>query len=203
MAQQDYTYVMNIILNDFEGGYGWDRNDPGGPTKWGITCYDLAEYLHQTMNSMAEWAPKVEAMTLATADAIYLKKYNPAVNFNNLVPGSDFAMIDFDINSGVTAVELAQKIVGVTVDGVCGPITTAAINNMAASAFIGQLCDARLLFLESLSIWPDFKNGWTSRVNEVRKLGLELATNHGPPANIPLRTIQIWKPKLSAKGYKE
>src|SRR5215472_2184254 len=69
--------------------YGWDKSDPGGPTKYGITCYDLAEFMHEKMDRMARWAPIVNAMTLATADQIYQQKYAVQCDFNDLMAGAD------------------------------------------------------------------------------------------------------------------
>ena len=56
---KDYRPFVERMINRYEGGYGWNRSDPGGPTKDGITCYDLAEHRHQVMDSMVRWAPIV------------------------------------------------------------------------------------------------------------------------------------------------
>ena len=69
MTIADYQPFVERMIQRYEGGYGWDAADPGGPTKYGITCYDLAEHRHQTVTSMAAWAPLVKAMTLDEADA--------------------------------------------------------------------------------------------------------------------------------------
>jgi lysozyme family protein len=98
--QQDYQAFVERMIARYEGGYGWDRRDPGGPTKFGITCYDLAEYLGEKMNSMSAWAPRVKAMTLATADEIYKKKYATACQFDALNAGCDCVVFDFGVNSG-------------------------------------------------------------------------------------------------------
>ena len=64
-------------------------SDPGGPTNFGITCYDLAEERHQTMTSMVAWAPVVRAMPLSEGEIIYATKYATACRFNALNAGSD------------------------------------------------------------------------------------------------------------------
>lgn len=174
--QQDYQAFVERMILHYEGGYGWDAADPGGPTKFGITCYDLAEYLGEKMNSMSAWAPRVKTMTLATADAIYAAKYAKQCAFNALEAGSDCTVFDFGVNSGSSrAVKFAQKIVGTTQDGMLGPITTAAINKMDAAVFINQLCDDRLAFMRSLSIWRRFGKGWSARVADLRHYSLALA----------------------------
>ncbi len=182
--QQDYQPFVERMISRYEGGYGWDRNDPGGPTKFGITCYDLAEFLGEKMNSMSAWAPRVKAMTLATADEIYKKKYATACRFDELNAGCDCVVFDFGVNSGVgaprsPAIRFSQRIVGVMVDGRLGPVTLKAINDMNPTQFINQLCNARLAFLRGLGIWGTFGKGWTSRVQDLRKYSIALLT---PPS---------------------
>src|SRR6516165_5391519 len=89
MTVADYQPFVERMIFRYEGGYGWDKSDPGGPTKYGITCYDLAEFMHEKMDSMARWAPIVKAMTLATADQIYQQKYAVQCDFNDLMAGAD------------------------------------------------------------------------------------------------------------------
>jgi lysozyme family protein len=163
------------MIQRYEGGYGWDPNDPGGPTKYGITCYDLAEFLHDRMDSMTRWAPIVRAMSMATADEIYQDKYATACAFNELGVGKDCVVFDFGVNSGPSrAIKTAQSIVGAAVDGFLGPNTLADINGAQADLFINRLCDARLTFLRGLRIWSTFGRGWTARVNDLRAYSLAL-----------------------------
>lgn len=175
--QQNYTAFVERMILRYEGGYGWDAKDPGGPTKFGITCYDLAQSLGQKMNSMSAWAPRVKAMTLATADAIYAKKYATACRFNDLNSGCDCVVFDFGVNSGPSrAVKFSQRIVGTTADGILGPITLKAINAKDPREFVNLLCDARLAFLRSLGTWSRFGRGWASRVADLREYSLALTS---------------------------
>lgn len=180
MTAADYTPCVEHMITSYEGGYGWDRADPGGPTKYGVTCWDLAEHRGQRMTSMAAWAPLVKAMTLKEADDIYAKKYATATQFYKMQAGCDFAVFDFQVNSGVWGVRFAQKVVGVHIDGVCGPITLGAINEHSPVAFINELCDARMSFLRALPIWSVFKNGWTARVSDLRAYCIKLTKRSEP-----------------------
>ena len=168
MTVADYDPFVDRMISLYEGGYGWNKSDPGGPTNDGITCYDLAEYDGETMDSMERWAPIVEAMPLSTAEAIYANKYATATWFMKMDAGKDCAVFDFDVNSGRTAIIVAQRVVGTEQDGVLGPITFAAIQAYDPTQFIDNLCDERMAFLESLDIWPEFKGGWTARVTDLR-----------------------------------
>ncbi len=167
--QENYKAFVDRMIERYEGGYGWDKGDTGGPTKYGITCYDLAEHRHQHMDSKARWAPIVKAMPLSEAEDIYAHKYATATRFNDLHSGSDCAVFDFGVNSGSSrAIKYAQLVVDTKQDGVLGPITLAAINAMDANRFVDQLCDHRLHFLQQLKIWHIFGRGWSSRVTDLR-----------------------------------
>jgi lysozyme family protein len=175
MTVADYQPFVERMIFRYEGGYGWDKSDPGGPTKYGITCYDLAEFMHEKMDRMARWAPIVKAMTLATADQIYQQKYAVQCDFNDLMAGADCTVFDFGVNSGSSrAIKYAQDIVGVAVDGIMGPITLAAINAYDPTQFINSLCNNRLSFLKSLSTWSRFGKGWRARVADLRSYSLAL-----------------------------
>lgn len=173
--KENYQRFVERMISKYEGGYGWDRADPGGPTKYGITCYDLAEHLGEKMNSMAAWAPRVRAMTLETADEIYRTKYAVRCRFDDLNGGVDCVIFDFGVNSGPPrAIKFSQNIVGVAADGIFGPVTLAAINGMDAQKFINELCDARLHFLHGLATWRTFGTGWSRRVADLRAYSLDL-----------------------------
>jgi len=193
--KENYEKFVERMISRYEGGYGWDRADSGGPTKYGITCYDLAAHRHQVMDSMARWAPIVRAMPLAEADEIYATKYATTCGFDDLVSGADCVVFDFGVNSGPSrAVRFSQQIVKVTADGRMGPITIAAINSHDTAQFINALCDARLAFLRRLSIWGSFGRGWTARVADLRKYSLSLVHDNSKLALIEAAHI---------KGYEE
>ncbi len=165
----NYKAFVGRMIQRYEGGYDWNEHDPGGPTNFGITCYDLAEHRHQKMTSMARWAPLVKAMTLQEAEDIYAIKYATACRFDDLNSGCDCAVFDFGVNSGPSrSIKYAQMVVGTTRDGVLGPVTLAAINGMDEDKFINSHCDFRLGFLRQLGTWRTFGRGWTARVADLR-----------------------------------
>jgi len=175
MTAVDYVPLVERMIHRYEGGYGWDAGDSGGPTCWGITCYDLAEFEHQKMNSMAAWASRVRAMPISVADQIYRTKYATQCCFDQLGPGKDCVVFDFGVNSGSSrAIRYVQGVVGVHQDGVLGPQTLEAINAHDPKGFINGLCDARLRFMRGLRIWSRFGRGWSSRVGDLRAYSLNL-----------------------------
>ena len=211
MSAADYRPFVERMIERYEGGYGWDAGDSGGPTKYGITCYDLAEHRHERMDSMHRWASLVRAMTLQEADDIYQTKYAAQCDFNNLAPGKDCVVFDFGVNSGSSrAIRYAQTVVDVHVDGVLGPETQQAINAYNSKDFINELCDARLRFLRGLRIWSNFGRGWSARVKDLRAYSLNLipkppgfmGAHHKPEK--PTKTGHVKElriPKAFGKGY--
>jgi len=198
MTAVDYQPFIERMIQLYEGAYGFNPSDPGGPTKFGVTCYDLAEHRHQTMSSMQAWAPLVRAMTLDEAEAIYAAKYATACCFNELQAGADCTVLDFGVNSGPSrAIKYAQMVVGVTADGIMGPITLGAINAYGASNFINELCDARLGFLERLNTWSVFGRGWSARVADLRAYSIGLTKRKAKP------TVEgyVEKPMLIPLAY--
>jgi len=193
MTVADYDPFIARMINLYEGGYGWNPRDPGGPTKFGVTCYDLAEYDNETMDSMERWAPIVQAMPLTTAENIYRNKYATATHFYDMDTGKDCVVFDTDVNSGSTAILLAQKIVGTTPDRILGPITFAAIQAYDPEQFIDDMCNERMSFLESLSTWDEFGPGWTARVTDLRAYCKNLVT--------PRLSMKAITPIVGHKAY--
>jgi lysozyme family protein len=213
MTVADYRPFVERMIERYEGGYGWDAGDSGGPTRWGITCYDLAEFEHQKMNSMAAWAPKVRVMPLSVADQIYKTKYATACQFDALNAGCDCVVFDFGVNSGSSrAIKYAQTVVGAHCDGLLGPATLEAINGHDPRDFIVRLCNVRLRFLRGLGIWSRFGRGWAARVADLRSYSLNLIPK---PASVmgarikkehPTKTghsKELRIPRAFGKGYHE
>lgn len=174
----NYAPFIDRVINRYEGLYGWDRHDPGGPTKYGVTCYDLAEHRHQRMDSMEHWAPLVRAMSLSEAEDIYAQKYASGVRFDDLPSGVDCVVLDYAINSGISR---AAR-VACTLAGSPGEVITTKvvglINMMDQRTFINKMCDERLKFMHAIrggAAWAQFGRGWGNRVLDLRNYSLHIA----------------------------
>lgn len=183
--QANYQAFIDRVIHRYEGGYGWSKADPGGPTKYGITCYDLAEFEHVRMTSMSAWASKVQAMPLSTAETIYASKYAGAVRFNDLPSGSDCAMLDYQINSGSRAILAARAVLNVKGGSLMDQALLDAIKKADPATFVTALCAERMHFLHGLRTWGTFGGGWTSRVTDLKAYCLHLAKG-GVAATAPV-----------------
>lgn len=159
-----------------EGGYGWNALDEGGPTNWGITMSDLAEFVgHQV--SVAD----VQNMTVDTAKQIYLAKYWSPLALGQ-VTDQGIATCIFD--SGVlygtgigarygqtAANECGENLV---LDGRIGPLTLAAFNRVEPKQFLIAY-HARIMsrinsIIAASPSQEIFRDGWTNRANRLLTL---------------------------------
>lgn len=198
--QVNYAAFIARVIQKYEGGYGWSKEDPGGPTKYGITCYDLAEHRGQKMTSMTTWAPLVQAMSLPEAEAIYASKYATAMDFNALPSGVDCCFLDYGINSGIGRPPLvAAELLKLPAQTRMGPTLLAAILKTDPKWMIDAMCKERLAFLHGIkggAMWKEFGGGWGSRVADVDSYSDALATA-GKPLPTPPDLSKTVTPKAS------
>ena len=72
--------------------------------------------------------------------------------------------------------KLLQAAVGVTVDGVLGPVTMAALGKMAPAQLIPLFGAKRQAYYESLDDFDEFGGGWTGRTERCTATALKLAS---------------------------
>lgn len=144
-----------------EGGYVDHPADPGGATNYGVT---QRTYDGWRRRQRMEMRP-VRQITMDEVRAIYAEGYFALVRFDEMPSGVDYAVVDYAVNSGPgRAIRDLQRVLGVTADGVFGPVTMAAVHDAAPVTVIRDLCLTRMAFLRRLRHWPTFGRGWTRRV---------------------------------------
>lgn len=160
--RETLTTALDLMFGH-EGEYVNNPKDPGGATKYGITHRTLAA--HRGVSSVTP--AQVKALSKAEAIEIYRRSYWVQSGGDLLPVGIDFMAFDYGVNSGpAQAVKSLQRVVGVTMDGVVGGQTVAAVK-----AYKGDLIAAytaeRLRFMKSLKTWATFGRGWKKRVSIV------------------------------------
>lgn len=198
--QANYEAFIARVIQRYEGGYGWDNGDPGGPTKYGITCFDLAEHRGQKMTSMSAWAPIVKSMPLSEAEDIYAQKYARKLYFDLLRSGADVVVLDYGINSGIgRPLSVSRKLLQVT--SADNAVLVKAINAAHAADpkwFVDALCQERLHFMHQIrggTAWSQFGHGWGVRMKDVNAYGDNLAS--GSPAPAPPEPTTVLHPKVT------
>jgi lysozyme family protein len=136
-----------------EGGYVNHPTDPGGETKYGIS---RRSYPHEN----------ISGMTLDRAKLIYLRDYWQPARCGDLPEAIAMELFDGAVNSGIgQATRWLQRALDVADDGVIGPVTLRAAQNVVNhQAVVARMLGHRLEFMAALSTWPSFGKGWARRV---------------------------------------
>lgn len=132
-----------------EGGYANHPADRGGPTKYGITARTLGRARKLGRDASAD---EVKALTEPEARQIYKAEYLAGPRFDQVrdirLQG---LLVDCGVNSGPgQAARWLQRAVGVSADGIIGPVTLTAVNNADAVTLHNRLLAQRLRFLGRL-----------------------------------------------------
>jgi len=152
-----------VALMKHEGGFVNHPKDPGGMTNLGVTQRVWEEWVGHPVDEKA-----MRALTPAIVAPMYKQKYWDKIRADDLPSGVDLAVFDCCVNSGPGRdAEILQKVLGLTEDGAIRPQTIAKALSIDSSNLIADYNDARLAFLKSLPTWPDFGNGWETRVAQV------------------------------------
>lgn len=173
MTVENYDASLKRVLVH-EGGYSNDKDDPGGPTMWGITHIDYDAF-RKLRNLPVQ---DVRHMTVNERDAIYRKKYWTGSRCDDLPSGVDYCVFDGSVNSGVAqSAKWLQRALGVTADGHIGDQTLLAAKEAHPDDLVRSICDQRLKFLRSLRTFKTFGKGWTRRVSDVRSTALSMTSD--------------------------
>jgi lysozyme family protein len=181
MATDSYDEALRQLLVH-EGGYTNDATDPGGPTNFGITIADYRQYVKADAT-----AADVKAMRIDDAKAIYRARYWNTQACDALPAGVDYAVFDYGVNSGIVRSGKVLRRVLKLPDGggTVTDVVVAAARAAEAPALIGDICDERLRFLQSLKTWDVFGKGWSRRVAKVKAVALAMAAAApGPSARV-------------------
>ena len=163
----DTSFALMIV---HEGGYSNHPSDPGGMTNLGVTKKVWEDWIGNDTNEA-----EMRALTVEIVAPLYKAKYWDKVKCDDLPMGLDYAVFDYAVNSGVgRSSKTLQRSCGVTVDGMIGRKTLSAVAEQSAGDLINSVCDSRQAFLEGLSTFNVFGNGWTRRVLEVRAKAFDM-----------------------------
>jgi lysozyme family protein len=154
-----------------EGGFVDHPDDPGGMTNLGVTKAVWEEWVGHPVDEK-----QMRSLTPVAVAPLYRAKYWNKIKGDDLPTGVDYVVFDAAVNSGAgRAAKWLQACVGVEVDGDIGPKTLAAVRAFDTNQLIEDYAKRRLSFLMDLKHWDTFGKGWSRRVAEVQKTGLDMA----------------------------
>lgn len=177
--------VANVLVSEGER-YENHPADPGGPTKYGITIYDVRLYVKKGAT-----ADDVRALTKAQALEIYHEKYwlHRCVRGDALPAGVDYSVFDYGVNAGVSrAGKVLRQVLALSADS--GTVTDgvlAALELKDAQTLIRAIAAERRRFYAALirnrPASAVFRKGWLARAAGVEAVSLRMA---GAPPSIGL-----------------
>ncbi len=158
--------IISAILAR-EGGYVDHPDDRGGPTNRGITLDTL-----RRARGVPVTVDDLKALTEAQAREIYLTRYVRKPGFDRIAdPQLRTLMVDAGVNQGPErALAWLQRACGVTPDGVFGPVTERAVNELSPRMLRAKVTAARARAYGRLitdhPTQATFAAGWANRLAE-------------------------------------
>ena len=156
------------VVVGHEGVTDADPNDPGNWTG-GRVGGGMLRGTRFGVSAAAYPQTDVQALTLADAQAIYHRDYWEPIGGDTLPPPLALLVFDAAVNAGVgRAARWLQTAVGVTADGMIGPVTRAAVASTVTrdggAALCAEFQAQRTVFMAGLPTWPHFGLGWARRL---------------------------------------
>jgi len=129
----------------------------------GVTMDTYRRYKQRTVTKT-----ELRAITQTEIEEIYHEGYWMPSHCDNLPRGVDYMVFDFAVNAGVgRAAKTLQAALGLTQDGIIGPVTMAQVLASDPAALMKSYSAAKEAFYRSLPTFSTFGAGWLNRVRAV------------------------------------
>mgnify|MGYP000109637739 FL=1 len=163
------------LILKWEGGFVNDPDDLGGATNRGVTLATYMQYCRkkgypvptvERLKNLSEheWTEILKTMYWDRWKADEIKSQSVAD-----------ILVDWVWASGAHGIKIPQRLLGVTVDGIVGPKTIAAVNTRNPRELFDQIKIARFDFIEDICrkrpANNKFKRGWMNRINDISYVG--------------------------------
>lgn len=158
-------------LLKFEGGLSNDPADKGGLTKYGVILSEWVKKGWDKDNDKDIDAQDLKLITPEDAAKIAKPYYWDKIKGDDINNQSIAEIVaDFAYNSGVgTAAKKLQRLLGLTDDGVIGPVTVAKVNSVNQEDLFNKYKQVRINFYNAIvehnPSQKVFLKGWMNRIN--------------------------------------
>jgi lysozyme family protein len=162
----NFDQAFALVVGE-EGALSMDPADPGNwtggkvnvgvlkGTKYGISAASYPE-------------EDIANLTLPAAKALAKRDYWDYFSGDTLAAQISLGLFDAGYNEGVgESTRLAQRALGLTVDGVLGKGTLTGLLNVSVPKFARQFAICRIAAYAALPGWAEEHDGWTGRVLDV------------------------------------
>lgn len=170
-----FDQVMDYVLKN-EGGYVWNPNDPGGPTKFGVTQAHLSMWRGVPVSAL-----DVQNLTVEEAKRFYFAQFWLPIGCNAIGPlAIATCIMDTSIlygpHFGVVFAQKALNALGanIVLDGQLGPVTAIALNSVDVKAFVEMYVVSLFArinsVIEARPTSETFRRGWAARAKRLLTL---------------------------------
>lgn len=163
----EYKKLVPFVLK-WEGGFVNDKNDLGGCTNKGVTLATFQSYYGK-----GKTATDLKNITDEQWNTIFKKGFWDKWKADDITDQNVAnILVDWYWCSGNYGIKIPQRVLGVTVDGVIGSKSIAAVNAKDGKALFKQLKQERLDFIDRIcQTRPQnkkYKKGWLNRINALK-----------------------------------
>ena len=172
----DVRKLAPFILK-WEGGFVNDPDDLGGATNMGVT---IGAWKSCGYDKDGDGDIDVDDLHLLTREDVVNRVLKPHYWDRwkaDLIQDQSVAniLVDWVWASGAHGIKIPQRLLGVTVDGIVGPKTIAAVNAKNPRELFDMIKIARFDFIEDICrkrpANNKFKRGWMNRINDISYVG--------------------------------
>lgn len=159
--------ILEPFILKWEGGFVYDKDDLGGSTNMGVT---LATY--RSVSGSKKTVNDLKRMTRVQWGVIFKKFYWDKWEADN-IKDQNVAniLVDWLWCSGSYGIKIPQRVLGVSVDGIVGSKTIAAINARDGRELFDTIKQERKDYIDRIcQTRPQnkkFKKGWLNRINSL------------------------------------
>ena len=164
----NHKLIIPFILR-WEGGYTNDPDDLGGPTNRGITLKTF-----RTAYGSKATAADLRRMTTLQWEHIFKTYYWDRWQADRIHDQSIAnILVDWTWASGIHAVLIPQRILGVKPDGIVGTQTLNALNSHPDPQLLfNEIKQSRITFINKICRSrpqnQKFRRGWLNRINSLK-----------------------------------
>lgn len=161
----------------WEGGFVNDPADLGGATNMGVT---IGAWKSCGYDKDGDGDIDVDDLRLLTREDVVNRVLKP--HYWDRWKADDIKsqsvaniLVDWVWASGAHGIKIPQRLLGVSVDGIVGPKTLAAVNARNPRELFDMIKIARFDFIEDICrkrpTNNKFKRGWMNRINDISYVG--------------------------------
>lgn len=163
----DYRKLKPFIIK-WEGGFVNDPSDLGGATNKGVTLSTF-----RSVYGKNKTVSDLKAMTDQQWETIFKRFFWDKWRADEIEDQSIAnILVDWVWASGAYGIKIPQSMLRVTIDGIVGAKTIAAVNAKDGKTFFAEIKKERIAFIDRIcNSRPQnkkFKKGWLNRINSIK-----------------------------------